>query len=171
MAATPLLKVYTGTNAATMSPSGTGDGTNWNLMSTDAYDSTGTTYQSYPITVPDSSSNYSYERWMKIRFDGTFNLIDNVLAWKSAGSLSDGALILTAGETATGATPVNTNSTVATSVIPTTEGTAIDITPSSAIDASGDSTDYLVVQLEVPSTVTTPGDIGSQTITFQYEES
>jgi hypothetical protein len=170
MAATPLLKIFTGSSAGTMSPSGASDGANLNLMSTDAYDSTGTDYASAPITVPGAGSAYSYERWFKFRFDGTFNLIDNCLFWKSAGSYSDGALIITAGTTDTGATPVNTNSTVATASIPTSSGTAVDITPSADIEDSEDFTDFGVLQLEVPSTVTTPGDIGTQTITFSYDE-
>lgn len=169
MAATANLKICTGTDAGTESPAG--DATNWNLMSTDAYDSTGTDYQSNPISVPTSGTNYSYERWMRLEFTGTFNNITNVKVWKSAGTLSDGNLVLYSGETDTGVTPVNTDSSVATSAIPTTEGGATDITPAAGIDASGEKTDYFVVQLDVPDTVTTPGDIGSQTLTFQYDES
>jgi hypothetical protein len=170
MGATSNLKVCTGTDAGTES---SGDADNWNLMSTDEYDSTGTEYQTDKISVPSSGTNYSYERWLRLEFTGTFNLIENVKAWHSAGSLSDGNLDLLAGETDTGVTPVNTGSTIATTTLTgwDSEGEAIDITPTADIDTSGDETDYLVVQLEVPDTVTTPGDIGSQTITFSYDES
>lgn len=171
MVATPLLKVFTGTDAGTMNPSADGDATNWNLMSTDAYDSSGVLYQSNPVVVPSSGTSYSFERWMRVRFDGTFNLVDNVIVWKNAGTLSDGNLSINAGETSTGVTPVDSASSVASAVLPETEGTALDITPSSPISTSGDFTDYLVAQLVVPSTVTTPGDIGSQTLRFQYDES
>lgn len=171
MAATPFMKIFTGTDAGTMNPSADTDATNWNLMSIDSYDSTGTDYQSNPITVLESGTAYSFEKWIKIRFDGTYNLIENVKVWKSAGTLSDGSLALNAGETATGVTPTDSASSVATAAIPTTEGTAIDITPTANIDTDGDFTDFLVVQLEVPDTVTTPGDIGTQTLTFQYDES
>lgn len=169
MASTPELKIYTGTSAGTESP--VGDATNWNLMSIDDYDDTGSTYAANPITVPDTGTNYSYERWMRVKFTGTFNLVENVKVWKSAGTLSDVNLALFVGESTTGVTPVVTDSSIATTAMPTTEGTAIDITPTAAIDADGDYTDYLVVQLDVPSTVTTPGDIGTQTLTFQYDES
>jgi len=169
MAAGHELKIYTSTDAGTEAP--VGDATNWNLMSTDAYDSTGTDYQTNPITVPEAGTVYSYERWMKVKFTGVFNAITNVLAWKSAGTLSDAALALFVGETDTGVTPVTTDSAVATTAMPTTEGTAIDITPAGGIANDGDKTDFLVVQLDVPSTVVTPGDIGSQTITIQYDES
>ena len=170
MAATCNLKVCTGSSAGTESAD---DASNWNLMSTDAYDSSGTDYQTNKISVPSAGTNYSYERWMRLEFTGTFNLIENIKAWRSAGTLSDAALGLYAGETDTGATPVNTVSSVATTALSgwDSEGEAIDITPTAGIDESGEKTDYLVVQLRVPSTVTTPGDIGSQTITFSYDES
>ena len=170
MAATCNLKVCTGTDAGTESA---GDASNWNLMSTDAYDSTGTDYQSNKISVPSSGTNYSYERWLRLEFTGTFNLIENILAWHSSGTLSDAALDLNAGETDTGVTPVTTVSSVATTTLTSwdAEGEAIDITPTAPIEDTGDETDYLVTQLEVPDTVVTPGDIGSQTITFSYDES
>jgi len=167
MAAGHNLKVCTGTNAGTES---TGDASNWNLMSIDAYDSTGTDYQANPISVPSSGTNYSYERVLRVEFTGTFNAITNVLVWKSSGTLSDANLILNAGKSATGVTPVNTVSSIATSTIPLDSGTAIDITPSGGISNDGDETDYLYTQLGVPDTVTTPGDIGTQTLTFQYDE-
>jgi hypothetical protein len=170
MAATCNLKICTGTDAGTENA---GDATNWNLMSTDEYDSTGTTYQTAKISVPSAGTTYSYERWMRLEFTGTFNLIENVKAWHSSGTLSDAALGLYAGETDTGATPVNTESSIATTALSgwDSEGEAIDITPSVAIETSGDKTDYLVSQLRVPYTVVTPGDIGTQTLTFSYDES
>lgn len=171
MAATALMKIFTGTDAGTMSPAGAGDATNWNLMSVDSYDSTGSQYQDNPIVVLESGTAYSYERWIRIRFDGSFNLIDNVKAWKSAGTFSDAGISIYAGDTNTGVTPTDSQSSIATSTIPTTEGTATDITPSSDIDTDGNFTDYLVLQLRVADTTTTPGDIGTQTITFQYDES
>lgn len=167
MAATAEVKVYTGTTATVESPSG--DAGNLNLMSTDTYDSTGSGYESATITVPTTGTAYSYERWLRIEYTGTFNSITNVKFWKSAGSLSDGNLTLNAGETSSAATPTDGSSSLATSAIPTAVGSAIDI--STTITSSGDYTDYGILQLAVPTNVTTPGDIGSQTITFQYDES
>lgn len=168
MAATVEIKTYTGASAATESPAG--DSTNWNLQTVDAYDSTGTDYQTNKISVPTSGSAFSYERWLRAKFTGTFNTITNLIYWKSAGTLSDAALVITAGESATGVTPVVTDSTIATAAIPTVEGSAIDITPAGGISTSGDFSDYAIIQLEAPSTVVTPGDIGTQTLTFQYDE-
>lgn len=168
MAAGHNLKVCTSTNAATENA---GDASNWNLMSTDAYDSTGTDYQSNTIAVPTAGTNYSYERVLRVEFTGTFNDITNVKVWKSAGTLSDVNLALYVGESATGVTPVDTDSSIATTAMPTVEGSAIDITPAAGISNDGDKTDFLYIQLDVPSTVTTPGDISAQTLTFQYDES
>ena len=138
MAAGHNLKVCTGSNAATENA---GDASNWNLMSTDAYDSDGSTYQSNPITVPAAATAYSYERWLRVEFTGTFNAITNVKVWKSTGTLSDAALALFVGEAAAGVTPVNTDSSVATTAMPSAEGSAIDITPSGGIASDGDYTE------------------------------
>ncbi len=169
MAATCELKCCIGASAGTETPAG--DAANWNMMLSDTYSGTATYYATYPITVDTDATAYSYERWMRLKFTGTFNKIENVKAYKSAGAYSDAALAINAGETDTGATPTASASSVATSAIPTTSGAAIDITPAAGISASGDKTDYLVAQLVVPTTVTTPGDIGSQTMTFTYDES
>jgi len=173
MAATVELKIYTGTDAANENPA-SGDASNWNLMNTDSYDSTGTDYQlaANRIPVPSSGTNYSYERWMRLKFSGTFNEITNIKFYHSAGTLSDANLDLLAGATTTAATPTNAASTIATTTLSSwdSEDEAIDITPSGGITTTGYS-NYAVVQLKVPSTVTTPGDIGTQTITFMYDES
>ena len=164
MPATLTWKACTGTDAATEATT-----TNWNLLNRDAVDS-GSDYTESRIAIPATGSNYSYERILRLIFTGAFNLIDNVKLWKE-GTLSDGNLIINAGETDTGTTPVNTASAVASSAIPTTEGTAIDITPSNPIDSSGEKSDYLYIQLEVPSTVTTLGAINAQVLYVSWTES
>jgi hypothetical protein len=174
MAATVQLKIYTGASAGTESP--VGDAGNWNLMNQDLYDTTGTAYQAAAnrITVPAADTAYSYERWMRLKCTGTFNSITNVLFYRSAGSLSDANLDLMAGVTATAATAVNTISGKALSTKEEwdTSGEALDITPAAGeITTATTYSKYAVVQLVAPSTVTTPGDIGSQTITFSYDES
>jgi hypothetical protein len=170
MVATAEWKVYTGIGAGTESPAGSA--TNWNMMSTDAYDSTGTSYQTNRVAIPDAGTNYSYERWLRVKFSGTFNLIENCKMWRSAGSLSDANLNLKAGVTDTGVTPVVTVSTIATTAKADwdTEGEALDI-QNGTMDTPPEFTKYFIVQLHVPSTVVTPGDIGAQTITVQYDES
>ena len=169
MVATFEWKVWTGSAAGTENP-GSGSATHLNFHNDDTY-GTSTDYQTKQIVVPASGTSYSYERWLSGRWSGTFNLIDNILYWKSAGTLSDVNLAINAGEAAAGVTPVVIASTIATSAVPTTEGTAIDVTPSTPITSSPGYSDFVVMQLNVPSTVTTPGDIGVQTFTMQYDES
>lgn len=170
-APTTQFKVYTGASGATESPAA--GATNLNLQSIDAYDSTDTDYQTNLMNIPAAGTNYSYERLFRLKFIGnpSYNTIDNVKVWKSAGSLSDGDLVLAAADSASAATPVNTASAVATSAIPTTEGTALDATPAGDITDDPGFTEYIFMQLQIPSTVTTFGDISAQTIKVQFDVS
>lgn len=164
-------KVYTGASGATESPATSA--TNINFQSIDAYDSTGTDYQTNLIRIPAAGTTYSYERIIRMKFTAnpSFNLINNILFWKSAGSLSDVALAIKAGTSTGATTPVDTASAVATAAVPTTEGTALDPTPSGGISSSPGYSKYVYLQLNVPSTVTVFGDIGAQTFTMQYDVS
>lgn len=178
MTATVELKIFTSTNAATENPS-SGDATNWNVMYTDAYDSSTSAYRSSinRVPVPTAGNEYSYERWMKLKFTGAFTTVSNVKVYRKTGAgsaasgLSDTNLDLLAGTTVAGVTPVKTASAVATTVLSgwDSSGEAIDITPVGNI-APGGYSKYFVVQLKVPYTVTMPGDIGAQTIEFSYDE-
>lgn len=171
MVATAEWKVYTG-SVGTENPS-TGSATNINLMAIDAYDASGTDYTNYPIAVPASGTNYSYERWVRIKFSGTFNNINNIKAWLDSWNKSDPNLELYAGVTDTYSTPVNTRSTIATTPSANWTGlaNALDLTPTGGITASPGYSKYLVLQLAVPSTVTTPGDVGTIVVKVQYDES
>lgn len=172
-AATVEWKVRYGASPGTEAP-GSGDAGNCNWMSTDAYDSTGTDYQTNSITKPESGTAYSYERFLCIKAIsmGDSNLINNIKIWHDAGTLSDAALDLPAGVGDTYTSPVNTDSSIATTVLTgwDSEGEAKDITPTEGLTDDGDISKYLVTQLDVPSTVTEPGDISSQTIKVSYDE-
>lgn len=164
MVATATMYVYTGTDAGTENSS-----TYLNLMSTDAQDTDDNDYQSARITIPSSGTTYSYERWFRVKFTDTFNLIENCEYWLSGGSASGTGWTINAGVSESGVTPVNTESSIATSSIPTTEGTALDI-QNGTMDSSGVYTDYGVLQLEVTDSAS-PGDITTGTLTVQYDES
>jgi len=172
MASTINWKVYTG-SPLTEAPGAGNSAVNVNLLALDIYDSTAGSYAANPISVPAAGSNYSFERVIRAFWTGTFNEVTNVLLWKSSGTLSDAALKIAANVTGTWAPAAQTSgaSTFATAAIPTTSGTALNATPAagSAYPAAGYSK-YGVMQLVVPSTVTTPGDIGSQLIRFQWDE-
>lgn len=172
MASTINWKVYTGSPLAE-APGAGSSAANVNLILADQYDSGGTTYASTPITVPAAGSNYSFERIVRLFWTGTYNEITNQLYWKSSGTLSDAALKICAATTGTWApaAQISGASTFATAAIPTTSGAALNVTPAagSSYPAAGYSK-YVVMQLVVPSTVTTPGDIGSQLVTIQWDE-
>ena len=156
---------YTDATASTETAFATGPFTS--LMISNTHD-TGTTYQSNPITVPGSSNAYSYERIIRAKWTSTYNSISSVLFWKSAGTLSDAALIINAASQSNKSNPSISASTIATSAIPTSSGTALSISTSGSTPNT--VSDYIYLQLMVPSTVTTPGDIGTQTCTLQYDE-
>lgn len=168
MAATFEWKIQHGSSPGTEWPA-SGSAGNCNYMNVDGVDETGTGYQEKSIPPPASGTNYSYERYMRAKFSGTFNQIDNMKIWHDAGTLSDTNLDLCAGVATSYATPVNTDSAIATTTLPgwDTEGEALDIT--NILTSEGYSK-YLVQQLDVPSTVTEPADIGAQTIKISYDE-
>lgn len=171
MAATATMKVYTGTNAATVSPDAV-PGTNaatFNFLSIDAYDA-GTTYQSNPIYVPLSGTQYSYERWIRIYFSGAFATVNNIKIYKSSGVFSDAALSINAGVTAVASTPIMTPSAIAVVPIPTTSAGALDATPAGAPLVAPGYSKYIVLQLAVPSSVVTPNEMGTITYTIMWDE-
>ena len=142
---------------------------NGNFESVDAHD-TGVLYQSNPIAQPGSVTVYSYERVLVLKWTGSYNSIDTVKFWKSGGSLSDVNLVLKVGTPVANAyaAPINTVSTIATTTMPTVVGSAFAVTTTGS--APTINTYYIYTQLQVPITVVTPGDIGSQTYTLQWNE-
>lgn len=141
----------------------------------DVDNATASNYNSYPIVASDTANQgRSFEVWLRGKFSGTFNNIDNLQFWRSTDfSPSTGLTIYWKGNNV-GAyqTPVKTDSTVATSTIPTADpGTAnvsIGGSLSGAITAPGYS-DYIVLQLDVATTAT-PGDTSLAVVTLQYDE-
>jgi len=172
MASTINWKVYTG-SPLTEAPGTGSSAVNVNLLLQDIYDDTAGSYAANPISVPSAGSNYSFERVIRAQWTGTYNEVTNVKLWRSSGTLSDAGLAILADVTGTWAPAGQTSgaSTFATAAIPTTSGTALDATPAagSAYPAAGYSK-YGVMQLLVKASVTTPGDIGSQLIRFQWDE-
>jgi len=162
MAATVTWYDYTSTNGATETAT-----TNANFLSIDAHD-TGTSYQTNKISVPPTGTTYSFERIIRAKWTDTYNTIDTVKFWKSGGTPPTNVSI-NAAESATATTPTDSASSVATSAVPETEGAALSITTSGS--SPNVVTYYIYLQLVVPSTVTTPGDIATQTYTLKYFES
>ena len=142
--------------------------TNINFGSTDAVNLVALTY---PITAGENS----YEKWIKVKFTGTFSVIDNIQFWKSAGAYQTEEGIDWSGTTALAsyATPTAATSSVATTVLPTADpGTAnvwIAGSLSGTITVSGNTSDYIVMQLQT-TTNTEAGAVNTKTFTLQYDE-
>ena len=125
-------------------------------------------YTSYPITA----GNNSYEVYLRGGFSmGSFNQVNNLQFWQSAGS-DTGVGIYWNGQTTAYATPVTTASSKATAVAPTSDpGTAnvsIGGSLAGALTAAGYS-DYIVLQMKTLTTAAA-GDTSTYTFTFQYDE-
>ena len=152
------------------SPGTTADlGVSGNLFNFKTLDSlTGTAdYTSYPITA----GNNSYEVWLRGHWTDSFNKIENLQFWKSAGS-DAGIAVKWDGDTTAYATPITTNSTLATADVPTADpGTAnvsIDASLSGSLTAAGFS-DYIVLQMQT-TTAAAAGDSSTYTFVLQYDE-
>lgn len=151
----------------------------------DASDSHSTAGTANPIKVPTSGTNYSYWANFKLKVTGgTFTEISNI-KWFSDGanglgtgltlkaSTADGYTQAT-GSTGTGTELTNANYTGGT-LNPATPVDAFTYTSGSPLDvpgtltSAGDSSNYVVLQLEVADTASAGGS-GSETITWQYDE-
>lgn len=127
-----------------------------------------------PVANPVVPDENTYEKWqvMEVTAMGGSSKIDNLKIWRT-GALGGSAVHLTnARETTYGgaetyATPIKTDSTVATEVMPTTEPTGANLGIGGALDgeltAAGKS-DYLVHQIQ-----TDAGDVAGSTSTMNYQ--
>lgn len=143
---------------------------NLNMGSTDAYELVAATY---PITA----GNNAYEKYIRVKLSNLSGSdhIQNIKVWRT-GSLSGSDVLLTNAATSgytedSYAQPVATDSSVATVALPSSEPASanlgIDGSLSGNLNANGEYSDYLVLQLQVDSG-TTAG--ASCTINFKYEE-
>ena len=130
-----------------------------------------------PATYPIDVGNNSYEKWERFRFSGTFNKIENLKVWKSAGAYQTEELIKTNATSSGYALDTFTEPTESTSAeadidIPTAEpgvnlGFGGSLTGS--ITAEGYS-DYWVLQTSSTGN-TEAGDGSQKTFTIKYQES
>jgi hypothetical protein len=137
---------------------------------------------SAPITA--QANGHSYEKWLRLYVNalGGSTLIDNVKIWLSnlGGGWKTGegmsCNMRTSGYSSTAyqtGGPVQTDSSFATQVMPTSEpgGANLGIAGSlsGSISAVPAYTDYAVIQLDV-SAATPAGAVNTKTITFQWDE-
>jgi len=132
-----------------------------------------------PADHPITAGENSYEKWVRCHFTGTFNKIDNIRIWKSAGDYVTGESIKTNLTTDAGSysaasysQPTQNTSTVATNDMPTSEPSSANLGIGGSLTGSLTSegySDYWVSQLQT-TTSTPPGDVNTKTFTIKYDE-
>lgn len=111
-----------------------------------------------PIAVPGTGTAYSFEKYHKLRWaSGTATTLDTFRHYYSGGSPSSGCSLFTNAQTGTppndsAAAPVGTNSAKATTAYPSADPAATTFTGS--LTASGQSTSYVITQLDVADSAT-----------------
>jgi len=127
-----------------------------------------------PVAYPVTPGNNTYEKWQKLEVTamGGSSAIDKLKIWRT-GALGGSAVHLTnARETSYGgaetfATPIKTDSTIATETMPSTEPTDANLGIGgdlvTALSAAGES-DYLIHQVQ-----TDAGDVAGSTSTMNYQ--
>lgn len=151
----------------------TGVPTNLNLGSTNARDLA-------PSTYPITAGTYSYSKWIRGHFSGTFTRIENLKFYCSnsgtgyvseevinfSGTTSDYA------GTSTYATPTNAADAQASNALvfsePGTANIGIGGSLSGSLESEGDS-DFIVVQASIGSGASA-GAVQQKTLTFVYDE-
>lgn len=146
-----------------------------------------------PIPIPTSGTNRSFWKHIFLQATGgTFTQIDNVKFFTDGTGFPTGITTFVGDETPTknsGATTgydqatgtigtngdeltTHANITAKTDAFSFTSGSPKTVSISEAgniIDASGETTNYVVGQMDVADTAS-PGDLADETWTFQYDE-
>ena len=125
-----------------------------------------------PSTYPITAGEYSYEKWVRALFTGTFTRIENLQFWKSAGTYVTGETIKWTGQQTEWVAPTTTVSDYADTAVPTADpGTAnvsISGTTSASLVDTGYS-DFIILQASV-TTEASAGAVNQKTFTLQYDE-
>ncbi len=146
-----------------------------------------------PIPIPASGTNRSFWKHIFLKANGgTFTQIDNVKFFTDGTGFGTGITTFVGDETPTknsGSTAgydqatgmvgsdgdeltTHTNITAKTDAFTFTSGSPKTVSiseTSNIIDAVGETTNYVVGQMDVASTAS-PGDLADETWTFQYDE-
>lgn len=161
MAASISVRVCTGASAGTESAAVTGID---HISADNATNSAGNR-TTYPLTA----GTRAYEKWVRLHVDvAPANDVSNFQVW-GTGSIDANLTLYCKGEVATGATPTDSVSTVAT--LDWTDYTAAaklqwDDGTYTAVD---DVTEWLVFQLAVGASAT-PGDMTQHIYSYSYDE-
>jgi hypothetical protein len=125
-----------------------------------------------PSTYPITAGTYSYEKWIKANFTGTFTRIENIHFWKSAGAYVTGEQVNWTGQQVSFVAPTTSASSYASAAVatanPTTANVGIGGSLSGSLTTAG-SSDFMVLQTSVTSGASA-GAVNTKTFTLQYDE-
>lgn len=124
-----------------------------------------------PSTYYITAGEYSYEKWIKANFTGTFTSISNIKFWKSAGAYVTGESINFTGQKTAYVTPTESASSYATSAVPTAEpavNVSIGGSLSGSLIAAG-SSDFIILQASI-TTSASSGATNTKSFTLTYDE-
>lgn len=151
--------------------------TNVRFCTTDAYNPVAT----YPIPIPDSGTNYSYWKTLRLKFTGSYTQVTNVLIYSDGTGFGTGITTNIGDEVgqtyeqATG-TPgatgdIMTDHTSITGVtdLMTYVSTAAKTVDDTTLSGDPDYAKEIVLQMVVIDTATA-GTLAAETITWQYDE-
>jgi len=133
-------------------------------------DATAANYSTYPIPAGERG----YEVWLRAKFTGSFNKVDNIQFWRSTDFSPNTGLSIKWGDGGVSAyaTPVS-GASKAVSAIPTSDPGSANVSIGGNItgnlSASGYS-DYIVTQLNTTSAAVA-GDTSLAVFTLNYDES
>jgi hypothetical protein len=132
-----------------------------NILGADVHSAGEIGFAFAPLGPASSGTVYSYERWIRLRFQPPFNTVYAIRVWAPEVTLADG-WTLTFGTTDTYATPVTTASTIATDALPDSDPGLDDanLIGADRLDGSGTDDQYslwLVLQLAVDTEVAEGG--------------
>ncbi len=125
-----------------------------------------------PSTYKITAGNYSYEKWVKARFTGSFTNISDIKFWKSAGDYVTGESINFTGQVTSYSTPTESQSSHATSSVPTSEPGSANVGIGGSLSGSLTSTgssDFIVLQSSI-TTSASSGVTNTKTFTLTYTE-
>lgn len=169
MAATITLHVWTGTDANTDG----GSAASFSFLSADGASNLQADRISNPITIPSSNCSYSYEKWISACVGVVpSNNVSNFEIWGTfPAQLAPTGTCWLVGTAAcaSGATPVDTSSTVATSSLGSATSGAKGTWDSASYAAAACQTAYVVNQLQVTTTACV-GDWGACSLSYSYDE-
>lgn len=154
MAATIRLHVWTGTDANTDG----GSAAAFSFLSIDSALDTAPARLSNPIDIPSSGCAYSYEKWISACISvAPTNNVSNFQIWGSAPAATyptGTCWLVGTAACASGATPVNTTSSVATSDLGAAASGSKGTWDAASYSDAACQTRYLVSQLQVTTTAT-----------------